>query len=83
MRRLLHSALTALLIGSLARPALAAANACTNPRRDGPALALSGVVNSYYPGVGSASAGSSQVSIGAVDTSMGGSSKSAESRLAT
>jgi uncharacterized repeat protein (TIGR01451 family) len=75
MRSSLHSALTALLVFAVsARPALAA-SACTNPGRDGPAPALSGVVNSYYPGSGSAAAGSTSVSVGAVDTSSGGASK--------
>jgi fimbrial isopeptide formation D2 family protein len=77
MRASLHGAVAALLaivIGAATRPALAA-NACTNPGRDGPATNLSGVVNSYYPGVGSAPAGSSSITVGAVDTSMGGSSK--------
>jgi uncharacterized repeat protein (TIGR01451 family) len=69
-----HGALVALLVLAAVRPAMAV-NACTNPGRDGPAPSLSGVVNSYYPGVGTAAAGSTSVSVGAVDTSMGGSSK--------
>jgi fimbrial isopeptide formation D2 family protein/uncharacterized repeat protein (TIGR01451 family) len=75
MRSSFYSALTALLVfATAARPALAA-NACTNPGRDGPAPALSGVVNSYYPGSGSAIAGSTSVAVGAVDTTLGGASK--------
>jgi uncharacterized repeat protein (TIGR01451 family) len=70
MKKLLAIALATLL----ARPALAA-SACTNPGKDGPAPSLSGVVNSYYPGSGTASAGSTSVAVGAIDTSGGGSSK--------
>ncbi|MBS2021760.1 MAG: hypothetical protein JST92_05080, partial [Deltaproteobacteria bacterium] len=66
----LLSALLALTV--LAAPDRAlAANACTNPGKDGPAT-LSGVINSYYPGVTTA-AGSSSVGVGAIDTTGGGS----------
>ena len=61
-------ALAALLSASRVQ---AAANVCTNPGKDGPA-SVSGVVNSYYPGVTSP-AGSSSVRVGALDTSGGGS----------
>jgi hypothetical protein len=69
MRTFLHIAVL------LAATSAAAANVCTNPGRDGPATGLSGVVNSYYPGLGSAAAGSTSVTVGPLDTSSGGSSK--------
>ena len=63
---------TALAVALLASPAAWAANACTNPGKDGPAT-VAGIVNSFYPGVTS-SAGSSSVRTSAIDTSGGGSS---------
>ena len=50
--------------------AAAAAASCTNPGKDGPAASLTGIVNSYYPGVTTA-AGSSFVNVGALDASGG------------
>ncbi|HEY2029803.1 MAG TPA: hypothetical protein VGH20_11405, partial [Myxococcales bacterium] len=73
MRGPLHTLLHVAVL--LSATAAAAANVCTNPGRDGPATGLSGIVNSYYPGVGSAPAGATSVTVGALDTSSGGSSK--------
>ncbi|MSN24896.1 MAG: DUF11 domain-containing protein [Geobacter sp.] len=39
---------------------------CSNPGADGPA-SISGIVNTYYPGSGSASAGSMTVTVGSMD----------------
>ena len=61
----------ALALLAAATGASAAAALCSNPGKDGPAPALAGIVNSYYPG-GSVSAGSMSVPIGALDTSSGG-----------
>ncbi len=63
--------LLALLAALLVPRASLAAASCTNPGKDGPA-SLAGVVNSYYPGV-SGAAGASSVTVGAIDTSGGGS----------
>lgn len=54
---------------------VASAAVCTNPGKDGPAN-LTGIINSYYPGVvgTTVSAGSTSIAIGSVDTSGGGSS---------
>src|SRR5918999_5609775 len=42
----------------------AQAQVCANPGKDGPGGTLSGVVNTYYPGTASVSAGSTSISIG-------------------
>ncbi len=70
MTNRLATASLALALVALAATRASAAAACTNPGKDGPAN-VSGIVNSYYPGV-SASAGSTTVQIGAIDTSSGG-----------
>ncbi|MGZ5483432.1 MAG: beta strand repeat-containing protein [Pyrinomonadaceae bacterium] len=51
-----------LLIGIFS--ASAQAQVCANPGKDGPGGTLSGVVNTYYPGTASVSAGSTSISIG-------------------
>ena len=70
MTRPFAIAALALALTALAAPRARAVAACTNPGQDGP-VSMSGVVNSYYPGV-SASAGASSLVVGAVDTSSGG-----------
>ncbi|MCM3873895.1 MAG: DUF11 domain-containing protein, partial [Pyrinomonadaceae bacterium] len=40
------------------------AQVCANPGRDGPGGTLSGVINTYYPGTATASAGGTSISIG-------------------
>ncbi len=62
--------LACLFVAGMSHPVFAAV--CSNPGVDGPA-AISGIVNSYYPGV-SAAAGSTSITVGAIDTSSGGSS---------
>ena len=62
------------LAAAAAVPARAlAAGSCSNPGKDGPA-SIGGIVNSYFPGV-SGVAGVASVTVGAVDTSSGGSAK--------
>ncbi len=51
-----------LLIGIFS--ARAQAQVCANPGRDGPGGTISGVVNTYYPGTASVSAGSTSIAIG-------------------
>ncbi len=51
-----------LLVGSVG-PAMAAQ--CAAPGRDGAGLALTGVVNSYFPGTASAAAGATTIALGA------------------
>src|SRR5690349_22519600 len=58
---LLAAAFLALLIPAV--PAQAAA-ACATPGRDGTAT-LTGVINTYYPGSGTAAAGSTSIALGA------------------
>ena len=72
---IVRRAATALLLalGALLPVRALAAAVCTNPGKDGPAGALSGIVNSYYPGV-SGTAGSTTVTVGSIDTSSGGAS---------
>src|SRR5256885_1022758 len=41
------------------------AQVCATPGKDGPAAPLSGVINTYYPGTGNVSAGTSSIPIGA------------------
>ena len=67
----------ALVATSLAVPAAAgivvgvgvtpasAAGACATPGGDGPGGTLSGIVDTYYPGVGSVSAGATSIDVGA------------------
>lgn len=43
----------------------AQAQICGNPGKDGPGGTLGGVVNTYYPGIGTASAGTTSISVGA------------------
>src|SRR5205085_12140624 len=62
----------ALALAALPASRASAAAACTNPGKDGP-VNVSGIVNSYYPGV-SASAGSTSVTVGSIDISSGGAS---------
>ena len=50
-----------------------AAPACGTPGADGPG-APTGIVNSYYPGNGLASAGSTSIPVTGIDTSSGGAS---------
>ena len=71
MRLPLHIAALVLALG--VRPAFAAAAACSNPGKDGPA-SISGIVNSYYAPSSSVSAGSISLPLGAVDVSSGGAS---------
>lgn len=69
---LLSSALALLCAQGLPRAAQAATS-CTSPGKDGPG-ALTGVVNSYYPGAsGTVYAGSTSVPVGALDSFGGGS----------
>ncbi len=42
----------------------AQAQVCANPGKDGPGATLSGVINTYYPGTASVSAGNTSISIG-------------------
>jgi LPXTG-site transpeptidase (sortase) family protein len=44
---------------------VAAAHGCVTPGNDGPNAALTGVVNTYYPGTASAGAGATTISVGA------------------
>ncbi|MGI8610384.1 MAG: hypothetical protein ACR2MY_14370, partial [Candidatus Dormibacteria bacterium] len=63
---LMANVLAAMLIGLLAPPVLAAGPLCVVPGNDGPpAAALTGVVNSYYPGTADAAAGATTISVGA------------------
>ena len=71
---ILRTAIALLLLAAAAPSRALAAAACTNPGKDGPGTALSGVLNSYYPGV-SGTAGSASVTVGVIDTSSGGSNK--------
>lgn len=53
------------------------AQVCATPGLSGPNAALSGTLNSYYPGTGSALAtgvGTTSIGVGAIDTSSGGAS---------
>jgi len=50
---------------------LSYAAVCPVSGSDGPS-SVGGVVNSYYPGSGTASAGSASITVGSVDTSSGG-----------
>ena len=44
---------------------MAAANTCPTPGQDGAGGTLAGIVNSYYPGTGTAAAGSTTITLGA------------------
>ena len=70
MRRSAHARLAAAaLIAALAAllaPAAALAQATCSPITQGPA-SWSGIVNSYYPGSGTAPAGSTSIGVGAID----------------
>jgi len=57
-------ALTALVLEPPAL-ALAAGRGCVTPGNDGPAAALTGVVNSYYPATAGAAATATSISVGA------------------
>jgi fimbrial isopeptide formation D2 family protein/uncharacterized repeat protein (TIGR01451 family) len=46
-------------------PAQSMAQVCASPGNDGPGGTLTGVVNTYFPGSGTANAGTSSVSVGA------------------
>ena len=51
------------------------AQVCATPGLSGPNAALSGTLNSYYPGTGaSVSIGATSVPVGAIDTTSGGAS---------
>jgi fimbrial isopeptide formation D2 family protein/uncharacterized repeat protein (TIGR01451 family) len=52
------------LLTVLAAPQATQAQVCANAGKDGPGGTLSGVINTYYPGAASASAGSTSISIG-------------------
>lgn len=73
MTRILSILLLALAAVAAVPVRALAAGSCTNPGKDGPGL-VSGIVNSYYPGV-SGIAGLASVTVGAVDTSSGGSAR--------
>ena len=73
MTRLFASAVLALVAAAAFPSRALAAASCSNPGKDGPATPT-GIVNSYYPGV-SGIAGLASVSVGAVDTSTGGSAR--------
>ncbi len=61
-----------LMLGIAASPA--SAQVCATPGLQGPIAALSGVVNSYYPGTGALVAATRSIPVGAIDLSAGGSS---------
>lgn len=73
-RSLPRPARAAIVAALLAAPPLSAPRAavCSNPGVDSTAT-VSGIVNSYYPGV-SAPAGSTTITVGTIDTTGGGSS---------
>ena len=50
-------------------PSLAAAQVCGSPGKDGPGGTLTGIVNTYYPGSGTANAGTTSISVGASNIS--------------
>lgn len=64
MLRQWHRRLFFLLLLVTLVTARAYAQVCANPGKDGPGGTLSGVVNTYYPGAATASAGSTSISIG-------------------
>ena len=67
---LLHVGVALLALGMPVSDAIA--QSCAIPGRDGPSN-LSGVINSYYPGVtGSVTAGATSVPVGSIDLSSGG-----------
>ena len=49
------------------------AQICANPGKDGNGINLSGIINSYYPGIGTASSGSQTLQVGTINPN--GSSK--------
>jgi uncharacterized repeat protein (TIGR01451 family) len=51
----------------------ALAQVCATPGLAGPTTTLAGTVNSYYPGSGNVTAGATSITLGALDTSGGGS----------
>lgn len=65
------AAYLALSVAWTALPA-PAASVCATPGNDGAGGTLSSAVNAYYPGSGTASAGSTTITVGAVDTAGGG-----------
>lgn len=66
--------IVALVMATLLRTSApaAAATVCATPGNDGAAGTLAAVTNAYYPGTGTASAGSTTIVVGAVDTAGGG-----------
>src|SRR6185436_20050870 len=70
-RNALHLVVWGVIWGTFAALAIAAlptqtfAQTCGSPGKDGPGGTLSGVVNTYFPGTGTANAGTSSVSVGA------------------
>ncbi len=66
--RIAASSVAILVLGTLAllaSPAARAAGLCATPGGSGAGGTLGGVVNTYYPGVGTASAGASSIDVGA------------------
>ncbi|MDP9106883.1 MAG: isopeptide-forming domain-containing fimbrial protein, partial [Candidatus Eremiobacteraeota bacterium] len=57
-------AMTASLVVALRAPARAAA-LCATPGRDGSPGALTGIVNTYWPGTANAAAGATSITVGA------------------
>ncbi|MEO8775431.1 MAG: hypothetical protein ABI468_03840, partial [Candidatus Nanopelagicales bacterium] len=57
----------ALALGSpiFLAPTAMAAGICATPGGSGPGGTLAGVVNTYYPGIGSIAAGSTSIAVGA------------------
>lgn len=45
------------------------AQVCSHPGKDGNGINLSGIINTYYPGVGSASSGSQNIQVGTLNPS--------------
>src|SRR5262252_3840997 len=64
MFRELHRRFCFLVLLIVTFAAQAEAQVCGNAGKDGPGGTLSGVVNTYYPGTASASAGATSISIG-------------------
>lgn len=64
MRASFSTRLTFLALLVLSFTMRAQAQVCANPGKDGPGGTISGVVNTYYPGTASASAGATSISIG-------------------